>query len=103
MDLGIPVSSALSPRAFAALLVEEQGAPTDDVDLLRDAVERVSYAGDSLDPAQGPALVSAVAGVRAALDARATPLRRVLARAYPRSLVVRPGAVGAVERESVSR
>ncbi|MCY1718060.1 MULTISPECIES: DUF3488 and transglutaminase-like domain-containing protein [unclassified Microbacterium] len=103
VDLGIPVSSALSPRAFAARLVEEQGAPAEDVDLLRDAVERVSYAGDSLDPARGPALVSAVAGVRGALDARATPLRRVLARAYPRSLVVRPGAVGAVERESVSR
>jgi len=102
VDLGIPVSSALSPRAFAALLVE-QGAPPDDVDLLRDAVERVSYAGESLDPERGSALVTAVAGVRAGLDTKATPLRRLLARAYPRSLVVRPGAVGAVERESVSR
>lgn len=103
VDLGIPVSSALSPRAFAVLLVEEHGAPSDDVGLLREAVERVSYAGDSFDPARGPGLVAAVTGVRAALDERTAPLRRFLARAYPRSLVTRPGTVGAVERESVSR
>ena len=103
VDLGIPVSSALSPRAFAAILVDEHGAQADDVDLLRDAVERVSYAGESRDPEQGAVLVAAVAGVRSGLEAKATPLRRFLARAYPRSLVVRPGAVTAPERESVSR
>lgn len=103
VDLGIPVSSALSPRAFAAILVDEHGAQANDVDLLRDAVERVSYAGESRDPEQGAVLVAAVAGVRSGLEAKATPLRRFLARAYPRSLVVRPGAVTAPERESVSR
>lgn len=102
VDLGIPVSSAVSPRVFAANLIEEHGAEADDVDLLRDAVERVSYAGDSVDAAQGPALVAALAGVRAGLDAKATPLRRVLARVLPRSLVVRPGALGAAEREKIS-
>ena len=103
VDLGIPVSPALSPRALAAILVEEHGARADDVDALREAVERVSYAGESRDPDRGAALVAAVGGVRAALAGRATPLRRFLARAYPRSLVVRPGAVAAPERESVSR
>ncbi|MDQ1111330.1 transglutaminase-like putative cysteine protease [Microbacterium testaceum] len=103
VDLGIPVSPALSPRALAAILVEEHGARADDVDALREAVERVSYAGESRDPDRGAALVTAVGGVRAALAGRATPLRRFLARAYPRSLVVRPGAVAAPERESVSR
>ncbi len=101
VDLGIPAPGAESPRAFAARLVEEHGVAADDADLLREALERVSYAGDAPDPAHGPALAAAVDRVRAGLLARATPARRALARVLPRSLVVRPGAVDA-ERESAS-
>ncbi len=61
----------------------------------------MSYAGDAPDAARGPALVATVDGIRAGLLARATPVRRVLARVLPRSLVVRPGAAQ-VERERES-
>ena len=101
VDLGIPAPGAESPRAFAARLVDEHGVEADDVDLLREALERVSYAGDAPDAARGPALVATVDGIRAGLLARATPVRRVLARVLPRSLVVRPGTAE-VERERES-
>lgn len=102
VDLGIPAPGAESPRAFAARLTAEHGVAADDADLLREALERVSYAGDAPDAEQGPSLAAAVDRIRAGLLARATPVRRVLARVLPRSLVVRPGAVDAErERESV--
>ncbi|MFJ4038451.1 DUF3488 and DUF4129 domain-containing transglutaminase family protein [Microbacterium sp. NPDC090007] len=102
VDLGIPAPGAESPRAFAARLVAEHGAGADDVDLLREAVERSSYAGDAVDPARGPALAAAVERVRATLAARMSGGRRVLARVLPRALVVRPGtATSAPERETV--
>jgi len=103
LDLGIPVSDALSPRAFAAGLVEEHGVDADDIDLLRDALERVSYGGDAVDAEQGPELAAAVTRVRGRLEAGATPVRRVLARVLPRSLVMRPDAAGIAERETVGR
>lgn len=102
VDLGIPAPGAESPRAFAARLVAEHGAPADDVDLLRVDLERVSYAGDALDPQRGPALVAAVERVRTRLSSGVRPVRRVISRVLPRSLVVRPGAVNSTrEREPV--
>lgn len=100
VDLGIRSSSAESPRAFAARLTAEHGIDAEDVDLLRAAVERVSYAEDAVDPASGPGLVAAVERIRTRLRAGASPARRVIASVFPRSLVVRPGAVEA-ERETV--
>ncbi|MDQ1084787.1 MULTISPECIES: DUF3488 and transglutaminase-like domain-containing protein [Microbacterium] len=100
VDLGIPASGADSPRAFAARLSADHGVDEDDVGLLRAAVERVSYAEDAIDPASGPALVAAVDRATARLRSEAPPVRRALARLFPRSLVVRPGAVEQ-ERETV--
>lgn len=102
VDLGIPAPGAESPRAFAARLVAEHGAPADDVDLLRVDLERVSYAGDALDPQRGPALAAAVERVRTRLSSGVRPVRRVISRVLPRSLVVRPGAGDSTrEREPV--
>jgi transglutaminase-like putative cysteine protease len=100
VDLGIPASGAESPRAFAARLTSDHGVDAEDVGLLRAAVERVSYAEDAVDPASGPALVAAVERIRVRLRAGAPPMRRVVATLFPRSLVVRSGAVEA-ERETV--
>lgn len=100
VDLGIVASGAESPRAFAARLTAEHGVDGDDVDRLRTALEQVSYAEDAADPAGGPALVAAVERIRARLRAGVSPLRRVISRLFPRSLVVRPGSVE-TERESV--
>ncbi len=102
VDLGIPAPGGESPRAFAARLVDEHGVDADEVDALREALERVSYAGESPDAARGPASAATVDRIRAGLLERATPVRRALARVLPRSLVVRPGAVDAEpERERV--
>lgn len=102
VDLGIPAPGSESPRAFAARLVAGHGAPADDVDLLRVDLERVSYAGDALDPQRGPALAAAVERVRTRLSSGVRPVRRVISRVLPRSLVVRPGAVNSTrEREPV--
>ncbi|MFV9426591.1 transglutaminase TgpA family protein [Microbacterium sp. S1037] len=101
VDLGIPVPGGESPRRFAERLVRDHGADPDDVDLLRAAVERVSYAENALDATAGPLLADAAARVGASLRARVTGPRRVLARVVPRSLVVRPGTAAAEERERV--
>ncbi|WP_295783300.1 DUF3488 and transglutaminase-like domain-containing protein [uncultured Microbacterium sp.] len=102
VDLGIPAPGAESPRSFAARLVDEHGAAADDVDLLREALERASYAGDTVDPADGPALVAAAEGVRASLAMRAGAGRRARALLLPRALIVRPGAVPTTpDRETV--
>jgi transglutaminase-like putative cysteine protease len=100
VDLGIAASGAESPRAFAARLRADHGVGADDIDLLREALERVSYAEDAVDPASGPALVAAVERIQTHLRAGTPPLRRVLALTFPRSLIVRPGAVEG-EREPV--
>ena len=100
VDLGIPASGAEWPRTFAVRLVAGHGVDAADVDLLRAAVERVSYAEDAVDPASGPALAGAVERLRSRLRAGVPPTRRLVAALLPRSLVVRPGAVEA-ERETV--
>lgn len=101
VDLGIPSPDAETPRAFAGRLIEQHGAPADDVDLLRDAVERASYAEERTDPSEGAALTSAVHGVRTRLRERATPIRRVLALVLPRSLAQRTGTAAVEQPERV--
>ncbi|MFB8385756.1 DUF3488 and DUF4129 domain-containing transglutaminase family protein [Microbacterium sp. NPDC055910] len=94
IDVGAPVPASESPRAFAARLVAEYGAPADAIEVLVRAIERASYA-----PARvagywhGDEVTEAAAAVRAALLAAAPPSRRLLAAVAPRSLVVRPGSV----------
>lgn len=102
VDLGIPSPAAESPRAFAARLIADHGADADALDLLRAALERVSYAGDAIDPSAGAGLADAVDRARVTLAAAASRPRRLGARLVPRSLLVRPGAASA-EREPVGR
>jgi len=101
VDLGIPVPGGESPRQFAERLVREHGADPGDIDSLRGAIERVSYAENAGDAANGPELAEAAVRVGAGLRARATGVRRVLSRVIPRSLLVRPGTAAAEERERV--
>ncbi|MDQ1124834.1 transglutaminase-like putative cysteine protease [Microbacterium trichothecenolyticum] len=102
VDLGIPAPGAESPRAFAARLSHEHGADTDDVDTLREALERVSYAEDAIDPSTGARLAAAVESVRERLTAGAPVARRIVARLLPRSLFVRSGEATAAS-EPVGR
>lgn len=99
VDLGIPSPASVSPRAYATQLVDEHGVDADDVDLLRAALEEVSYAGTEPDAAAGPALADAVERIRTQLASGASRTRRLVARIAPRSLLVRPGAE-APERET---
>ncbi|BAJ75563.1 transglutaminase-like enzyme, putative cysteine protease [Microbacterium testaceum StLB037] len=101
VDLGIPVPGGESPRQFAERLVREHGADPGDVDSLRGAIERVSYAENAGDAVNGPELAEAAARVGAGLRARATGIRRAVSRFLPRSLLVRPGTAAAEERERV--
>lgn len=102
VDLGIPSPAAESPRAFAARLVADHGADADALDLLRAALEQVSYAGEAVDPSAGAGLADAVDRARVTLAAAASRPRRLGARLVPRSLLVRPGAASA-EREPAGR
>lgn len=102
VDLGIPSPAAESPRAFAARLIADHGADPDALDLLRAALEQVSYAGEAVDPSAGAGLSDAVDRARVTLAAAASRPRRLGARLVPRSLLVRPGAASA-EREPVGR
>ncbi|BFM25984.1 DUF3488 and transglutaminase-like domain-containing protein [Microbacterium sp. che218] len=101
VDLGIPSPASVSPRAYAAQLVDEHGVDADDVDLLRGALEEVSYAETAPDAAGGPALADAVERIRTQLASGASRTRRLVARVAPRSLIVRPGAE-APERETTA-
>jgi len=101
VDLGIPVPAGESPRRFAARLVAEHGVDPDDIDLLRGAIESVSYAENAVDAAMGPMLADASMRVGATLRAGSSRWRRTVSRVLPRSLVVRPGTTAAEERERV--
>ncbi|MET0296303.1 MAG: DUF3488 and transglutaminase-like domain-containing protein [Microbacterium sp.] len=104
IDVGVAVPPSESPRAFAARIVAEHGAPPDATETLVKAIERASYA-----PARvagywhGDEVTDAAVAVRAALLAAVTPARRVLAVVAPRSLIVRPGSVYASGGSSGAR
>ena len=94
IDLAVPVPASETPRAFAARLVHEHGAPAGDMELLVAAIERASYAPrGGRDYGSVIGVTDAATAVRAALLSTAPPSRRILAIAAPRSLIVRPGSV----------
>lgn len=94
IDVGIPVPSSESPRAFAQRLITEHGVPTSDMNVVLIAIERVSYSrAGTRSYWIGDTAAEAAASVRIALLASVPPARRVLALLAPRSLVIRPGSV----------
>lgn len=86
VDLGIPSPASDSPRAFAARLLTDHGAPAAEMSRLVDAIEQASYARDEprID------LTADAAAVCRALVRTAKPGARVRARLLPRSLVLPP-------------
>lgn len=91
-DLGIPVPGSESPRAFGDRLIERHGAPPAAVQRLVSAVEIASYAAPDARRGSGESLADDAAAVRAGLLAAVSPRDRLMARLFPRSLVVRPGS-----------
>jgi transglutaminase-like putative cysteine protease len=89
IDLGIPVPGSESPRAFGARLTAAHGAPEAAMTQLIAAIERASYADDRTAVS---GLAGALSVARAGLRSRIPAWRRVLAIAFPRSLVIRPGS-----------
>lgn len=90
IDLGIPVPAGESPRAFAARLAHEHGAPP-DVWVLLDAVEQTSYAAPGT-PVDAVRCAQAAAAVRTGLYLAVPGRHRVRAMLAPRSVFVRPGS-----------
>jgi len=94
IDVGIPVPASETPRAFAARLVAEHGAPASEMNTVLLAIERASYSrAGARSSWMGDAAADAAASVRTALLASVPPSRRILALMAPRSLVIRPGSV----------
>lgn len=92
IDLGIPVAASESARALGARLVADHGAPAHEMDALVGAIERASYApAGALAPSSGADAAATVRTVERGLLRTTTRMRRVLALALPRSLVMRPG------------
>lgn len=100
IDLGIPLPAGESPRSFARRLVDAHAAPPEAMELLVRGIEHVSYArGTGTEYGHGSEVADAVAAVRAALSRTASPGRRALALLFPRSLVIQPGSVFAVDAQ----
>ncbi|MCP2636525.1 DUF3488 and transglutaminase-like domain-containing protein [Microbacterium sp. HD4P20] len=94
IDVGIPVPSSESPRAFAQRLITEHGVPAAEMNVVLIAIERVSYSrAGTRSYWIGDTAAEAAASVRVALLASVPPARRILALLAPRSLVIRPGSV----------
>jgi transglutaminase-like putative cysteine protease len=96
VDLAIPEPSGESPRGFGARMIAEHGAPEGATWILITAIERASYAPDGTRR-YGPDLADALTEVRTAMMDAAGRSRRIMALLAPRSLVVRPGSVYAVD------
>jgi transglutaminase-like putative cysteine protease len=92
IDVGIAVPVTESPRAFAARLVHEHGAPSAETSVLVHAVEAAAYAPGGAPPG-AESLERAVRAVRNGLYLSVPGGRRGRALLFPRSLVVRPGSV----------
>lgn len=84
-DAGVPLRAHESPRAFAARLSSDHGAPDDALAPLVHAIERASYA-PATSAASAASLVPALHAVRRSL--LTTPGRKTLAVVAPRSLLV---------------
>jgi len=96
VDLAIPEPPGESPRSFGIRLIEEHGAPEEAMWVLITAIERASYAPDGARR-YGPDLADALTEVRTAMMDAAGRSRRIIALLAPRSLIVRPGSVYAVD------
>ncbi|MEN2740408.1 DUF3488 and transglutaminase-like domain-containing protein [Microbacterium sp. X-17] len=105
IDLGIPVPPSESPRAFGGRLAAVPGVDPLAVGALVAAIERDAYAAaHDAPPGDTPTgSLDAALSVRAALLAAATPARRLLAVAFPRSLAIRPGSAFATASGGRSR
>lgn len=92
IDYGKTLPPEMTPRDVGELMVK-RGAPATDMATLVAAIERASYSnGPSWQADAGPAMASAVAGVRAGVRADAPRSIRVLTALAPRSLVALPAA-----------
>lgn len=92
IDLGIAAPGSESPRALAARLVGEHGAPAEPMRELVVAIERASYAPGAARRRWTDASIPAAAVCRG-LFREAPRARQLLAVFAPRSLIVRPGSV----------
>ncbi|WP_394278848.1 transglutaminaseTgpA domain-containing protein [Microbacterium sp.] len=102
IDLGEPLPAAESPRAFAARLVAELGAPEEETTRLRAAVEHHSYARPGRAGDDTGTLGQDAEAVCSALRAAAPTRVRALALFAPRSLAIAPGSAFA-ERDALLR
>lgn len=94
IDIGISVPPSESPRAFAARLVSQHGAPAAETEVVVRAIERASYAPARVAAFwRGDEVSAAASAVSGAILSAASPARRALAVIAPRSLIVRPGSV----------
>ena len=92
IDLGIAAPGSESPRALAARLVGEHGAPAEPMRELVLAIERASYAPGAARRRWTDASIPAAAACKG-LFREAPRARQLLAVFAPRSLIVRPGSV----------
>jgi transglutaminase-like putative cysteine protease len=94
IDLAIPVPASETPRSFAYRLVDDYGAPPDEMNVLLVAIEKASYAPSrTRDFLASEAVTDAALVVRGWLMSSAPKARRLMAFLAPRSLIVRPGSV----------
>jgi transglutaminase-like putative cysteine protease len=104
IDAGVEARASDTPRELGRRLVEQRGAPREDVAVLVGDVERAAFAPRSTrtgdDAARRDARAAALRSVRAALlPGRSSRLRAAV---LPRSLVIRPG-LGSTERDTAPR
>lgn len=101
IDLGVAVAAADSPRAFAARLSAQHGAPRSELSRLVTAVEVSNYAATTAPGSPEATAAEKERARRAMADAESVrreilaalnPAERARVIALPRSLVVRPGS-----------
>ena len=91
-DHGLRPDDSNTPREFVDRIVTVTGAPREELDLLRAAIERVSYGREDAGGADGEALAGAVADVHRIWQETADPHVRRRARFLPVSLLPRRDA-----------
>lgn len=88
-DHGVRVDDSDTPREFVDRIVKATGAPRDELDLLRAAIEQASYARAGDAHRDGEALAAAVADVHRIWRQTSSPRIRRRARFLPASLLPR--------------
>lgn len=103
IDVGAPVRTAETPRAFAARLAAMHDAPAQPLSRLVAAVEHANYAAADPRVTGSPRAAGAIEdaeAVRRGLLAALDGPERLRARLAPRSLLVRPGSAFADRRSA---